>query len=83
MEARIARISERGFAFLTLDDGSGDIFLHASALPYGEFARLAIDDRIVCEIEIDHARGVGKRRAIHARRVAEQAPNFDDGDEID
>jgi cold shock protein len=55
---------EKGFGFITLDDGQ-DIFVHWKALPYegGEQKReLAAGDRVVCLV-IETPRGPQARKA--------------------
>ena len=52
---------ERGFGFITSDDGNSSVFIHISALK-GMSRRPIVGDIIAYEIEDNH----GKVRAIHA-----------------
>ena len=41
---------EKGFGFVTLDDGSGEAFLHASALAEGGYDTLVAGQALVCDV---------------------------------
>src|SRR5256885_9183032 len=66
--ARIKMIDvDRGFGFLTADDGSGDFFFHRSSVPDEAFAQLEEGDRVEFEVEPAAPKGP---RARAVRRVS-------------
>ena len=66
MIGTIARKNDRGYCFILPRDGSPNIFLHASALPVGDFDLIAEGEALQFEIEIAED---GRRRAVRASRI--------------
>ncbi len=58
----IARLTDRGFGFITQDGRDGDLFFHASALQFGlDFNSLQVGQRVEFDVEPD-PRGGGSAR---------------------
>lgn len=43
--------NKKGFGFIELEDGSGDVFVHHSAITMDGFRSLAEGDKVTLEIE--------------------------------
>lgn len=55
---------EKGFGFITNDDGSGDVFVHFSAIQGTGFRTLAEGQKVTYDTEPD-PKDAGKMRAIN------------------
>lgn len=51
MRGTIKRLAEKGFGFITPDEGKKDIFFHCSGLKNSEFSDLQEGDRVEFETE--------------------------------
>jgi len=52
MTGKIARLTDRGFGFITPDDGDGkDVFFHANAIEGMHFDELREGDAVTFEME--------------------------------
>lgn len=61
MQGKVARLTEKGFGFITPDDGGKDIFFHAKSLSGVRFEELREGDALEFETE-DSEKGL---RAIN------------------
>ena len=60
---------EKGFGFITNDDGSGDVFVHFSAIQSDGFRTLAEGQAVFYDTEAD-PKDRNKQRAINVRVAA-------------
>jgi CspA family cold shock protein len=60
--------TEKGYGFISNDDGSGDVFVHFSAIQSDGFKTLKEGDKVVFDTEPD-PKDSSKRRAVNARVV--------------
>lgn len=51
MKGKIARVTDRGFGFITPDEGGEDVFFHAKDLVEVEFNDLKEGDTVTFDIE--------------------------------
>ena len=51
MTGKIARVTDRGFGFITPDDGEKDVFFHAENVVEVEFNDLQEGDAVTFEVE--------------------------------
>lgn len=51
MTGKIARVTDRGFGFITPDDGEKDVFFHAQNVVDVEFNDLKEGDAVTFEVE--------------------------------
>ena len=51
MTGKIARVTDRGFGFITPDDGDKDVFFHANNVVGVEFNELSDGQAVTFEIE--------------------------------
>jgi len=51
MTGKIARVTDRGFGFITPDEGDKDVFFHAKDLVEVEFDELQEGDAVTFDIE--------------------------------
>lgn len=51
MKGKIKKLTDKGFGFITPDDGKKDVFFHHSALMKGEFNSLQEGDKVEFDIE--------------------------------
>jgi len=58
--------SEKGFGFISKDDGSGDVFVHFSAIMTDGFKTLAEGQKVTFETEQD-PKNSSKLRAVNVR----------------
>ena len=58
--------AEKGFGFISNDDGSGDVFVHFSAIQVEGFKTLAENQKVTFEIEAD-PRNSEKLRAVNVK----------------
>lgn len=58
--------SEKGFGFISNDDGSGDVFVHFSAIMTDGFKTLAEGQKVTFETEQD-PKNSSKLRAVNVR----------------
>jgi CspA family cold shock protein len=56
--------NEKGFGFISNDDGSGDVFVHFSAIQADGFRTLAEGQKVVYDTEPD-PKDPGKMRAVN------------------
>lgn len=49
-EGKIARLTDRGFGFITPDEGEKDIFFHSNELKNAQFNDLQEGDRVSFEV---------------------------------
>ena len=56
--------SEKGYGFISNDDGSGDVFVHFSAIQCEGFKKLEEGQKVTYEVEPD-PKDNGKMRAIN------------------
>eukprot|EP00745_Piridium_sociabile_P012621 TRINITY_DN192468_c0_g1_i1.p2 TRINITY_DN192468_c0_g1~~TRINITY_DN192468_c0_g1_i1.p2 ORF type:complete len:142 (-),score=17.06 TRINITY_DN192468_c0_g1_i1:349-774(-) len=54
--------STRGFGFIETDDGSGDVFVHQTAIKADGFRSLAEGEAVVFDLKVD---GQGRRQALN------------------
>jgi cold shock CspA family protein len=54
--------SQKGFGFISMDDGSEDVFVHQSSLHAKGFRSLAEGEQVEFDIEVDNS---GKRKAVN------------------
>ncbi len=62
----ITTITTRGFGFIKPDDGSGDVFFHASALRGLTIEDAAVGDRVTYTLDTEQS---GRQRAVEVRYV--------------
>ncbi len=55
---------EKGYGFISNDDGSGDVFVHFSAIQVEGFKTLAEGQHVTFDVEPD-PRDAGKMRAVN------------------
>ena len=60
--------SEKGFGFISNDDGSGDIFVHFSAIVCDGYKKLEEGQKVTFEAEPD-PKDAGKLRAINVTAI--------------
>lgn len=58
----------KGYGFISNDDGSGDVFVHFSAIIAEGFRTLAEGQRVEYETEPD-PKDVGKLRAVNVKAI--------------
>jgi CspA family cold shock protein len=58
----------KGFGFISNDDGSGDVFVHFSAIQGDGFRSLDEGQRVVYDTEPD-PKDAGKMRAVNVRNA--------------
>jgi CspA family cold shock protein len=58
--------AEKGFGFISNDDGSGDVFVHFSAIQVEGFKTLAENQKVTFETEAD-PRNSEKLRAVNVK----------------
>ncbi|MBO5666840.1 MAG: cold-shock protein [Firmicutes bacterium] len=58
--------AEKGFGFISNDDGSGDVFVHFSAIQVEGFKTLAEHQKVTFETEAD-PRNSEKLRAVNVK----------------
>ena len=58
--------NEKGFGFISNDDGSGDVFVHFSAIQAEGFRTLAEGQKVTYDTEPD-PKDPGKLRAVNVR----------------
>ncbi|MBR5001064.1 MAG: cold-shock protein [Firmicutes bacterium] len=58
--------AEKGFGFISNDDGSGDVFVHFSAIQVEGFKTLAENQKVTFETEAD-PRNSAKLRAVNVK----------------
>jgi CspA family cold shock protein len=68
-QGTIARMTDRGFGFITPTQGGTDVFFHSSALQGVTFDALQRGDRVEYEVERD-PRGRGDR-AVNVHKLAD------------
>ncbi len=51
MTGKIARVTDRGFGFITPDEGDKDLFFHANSVVDVEFNDLKDGDAVTFEVE--------------------------------
>lgn len=56
----------KGFGFISNDDGSGDVFVHFSAIQCDGFKTLAEGQKVTYDVEAD-PRDSSKMRAVNVR----------------
>ena len=61
--------AEKGYGFISNDDGSGDVFVHFSAIQCEGFKKLEEGQKVTYEVEPD-PKDTNKLRAIHVCVVA-------------
>eukprot|EP00475_Leptophrys_vorax_P009000 TRINITY_DN158_c0_g1_i1.p1 TRINITY_DN158_c0_g1~~TRINITY_DN158_c0_g1_i1.p1 ORF type:complete len:106 (-),score=33.93 TRINITY_DN158_c0_g1_i1:119-436(-) len=68
---------EKGYGFISKDDGSGDVFVHFSAInsPAGEFRDLSDGQRVSFDVGMDPR--TGKPRASNVSKI--EGNQADDG----
>ncbi len=59
---------EKGYGFISNDDGSGDVFVHFSAIQMDGFKTLSEGQHVTFSVEPD-PRDTGKMRAINVTPV--------------
>ncbi len=65
MQGQIKRLTDKGFGFITPDDGSKDVFFHSSALVDVSYPELKVGDMVTFDTE-DSDKGP---RAANVRRA--------------
>jgi len=58
--------TDKGYGFIAPEDGSGDSFVHISAIERAGLATLNKDERVSYEVETDRR---GKQAAVNLQRV--------------
>jgi CspA family cold shock protein len=58
----------KGFGFISNDDGSGDVFVHFSAILSDGFKTLAEGQKVTYDVEPD-PRDAGKMRAVNVKAL--------------
>lgn len=61
---------EKGYGFISNDDGSGDVFVHFSAIQMDGYKVLAEGQKVTYDTEPD-PRDAGKMRAVNVTPIAE------------
>jgi CspA family cold shock protein len=51
MTGEIKRLTDKGFGFITPEDGSKDVFFHTSALVGVSYQELRVGDKVSFEVE--------------------------------
>lgn len=51
MQGAIARLTDKGFGFITPQEGDKDVFFHSSVLVGGAFNDLKVGDAVTFEVE--------------------------------
>ena len=51
MQGTIARLTDKGFGFITPQEGEKDVFFHSSVLVGGTFNDLKVGDAVTFEVE--------------------------------
>ena len=74
MTGTIARVTDRGFGFITPDEGDKDLFFHARSLSGVEFDELREGDKVTFELE-DGPKGPA---AVNVAVAGAAAPAGDD-----
>jgi CspA family cold shock protein len=64
-EGTIKTVTERGFGFISPDDGSTELFFHRSALVGVPYEHLRRGDRVVYSVEADPRRKGPRAARVH------------------
>ena len=72
MKGKIARVTDRGYGFITPDNGDKDLFFHANSLQGMSFEQLSEGDVVTFEVE-EGQKGPAATNVCVAGPAAEEA----------